>query len=542
MDVAHAVARYLKRAGVERVHGVPGEDHMRLLDAVEAEGLRYVAAREESAACIMATAEGQARGTPGVALVTLAPGLANAINGIANAWLDKLPLVVVCGQHAPERYPVIVRQGLDNHRLVQGITKWTVTASRRIHQVLAKALDTAMSAPRGPVFLELREDVAALSPKDNAADWPLLAGAEQCGDAGPRAASAAVEELRRALAAAKRPAIVVGGGRCSAADREAIQRLSEAIRCPVFTTPSAKGLIDPGHEWMAGAFLNGNLEGQVLGRSDLLVAVSLDARDVFNRAWPYRMPITAIEEQHNTQRFFPITREVVGSLAAVVEDVLGGPTRFSGRSAWTAGDVADYRASVLCPFFQDTSNRLTVPSALAEARDAVPDDALVAVDAGFGKPLASYLWSTGEPNSYFSSHGLSTMGYAIPAANALKLVHPQRTVVAFMGDGSLLMRASEIGVAADLGIAPIYVVWVDTSLTQIEIKQRRLDLRTVGVSFSVPSCAKLAEAFGGQGFDVESRQEFRRVLDEALKSRLPTLIGARVDQSDRERWFDLMRG
>src|SRR6476469_600800 len=99
----------------------------------------------EATAAIMAAAEAQATGLPGVVLVTIAPGLTNAINGIAHAWLDGIPLLVVCGQHHPERVPLIVRQGMDNHQLVSGVTKWSVTASARIHQVLARALDCALA-------------------------------------------------------------------------------------------------------------------------------------------------------------------------------------------------------------------------------------------------------------------------------------------------------------------------------------------------------------------------------------------------------------
>src|SRR5262249_42154880 len=154
--VAAAFASALRAAGVQRVYGLPGEDHLHLLDALGAAELTYVAAREETAALLMAATEAQATGLPGIALVTLAPGITNAMNGLAHAWLALVPLLVVSGQHGPERAPLIVRQGLDTHRLVASITKWTTTASPRIHQVLARALDTALAPPAGPVLLELR--------------------------------------------------------------------------------------------------------------------------------------------------------------------------------------------------------------------------------------------------------------------------------------------------------------------------------------------------------------------------------------------------
>jgi acetolactate synthase-1/2/3 large subunit len=143
---------------------------------------------------------------------------------------------------------------------------------------------------------------------------------------------------------------------------------------------------------------------------------------------------------------------------------------------------------------------------------------------------------------YFTAHGLSTMGFALPAANALQLAHPKRRVVGFMGDGSLLMRASEIGVAAQHGIAPIYVAWMDESLSQIEVKQVRQHLQPVGARLPRTSCAKVADAFGGVGVDVETLDEFRQALGEAQHAQLPTLIGARVDQTWRPEWYELLRG
>ena len=217
-----------------------------------------------------------------------------------------------------------------------------------------------------------------------------------------------------------------------------------------------------------------------------------------------------------------------------------------------------YREAVERPFHLE-SDAFTIASALRAARAMLPAETLVAVDAGFGKPLASYLWSTAEPNTYFTAHGLSTMGYALPATNALQLAYPNRQAVAFMGDGSLLMRASELSVAAELGIAPIYVVWLDGALAQIETKQLRQRLRPVGARLPQVSCAKLADAFGVHGVDVDSLADFRAALGSALRranrdgsapkqarvaaaAGRATLIGARVDQACRQEWYELLRG
>ncbi|MBO0705384.1 MAG: hypothetical protein J2P39_08695, partial [Candidatus Dormibacteraeota bacterium] len=170
-SIAAAAAAHLRALGVERLYGVPGEDHMRLLDAAQHAGLRYVLAREETSACLMATVEAQATGRVGAAAVTLAPGITNAMNGIADAWLDRTPLLLFAGQHPADRFPLVVRQGLDSKALVREITKWQVTLTPAVHQVLARAAELAGSDPAGPVFVELPDDVAQREALDDLGRW-----------------------------------------------------------------------------------------------------------------------------------------------------------------------------------------------------------------------------------------------------------------------------------------------------------------------------------------------------------------------------------
>jgi acetolactate synthase I/II/III large subunit len=269
-----------------------------------------------------------------------------------------------------------------------------------------------------------------------------------------------------------------------------------------------------------------------------MLTVGLDAKDFFNAAWRYAAPIVALNECPDTQRFAPVRHQLLGFTCSM----LSALAQVEATSEWTPDDVAAYRQSFSNPFHLETK-AFTIPAALRLARSLLPPETLVAVDAGFGKPLTSYLWSAPEPDQYFTAHGLSTMGYALPAANALSVAQPGQPVLAFMGDGSLLMRASEISVAAEQGTAPIYVAWMDGALAQIETKQLRQSLRPVGARLPAVSCEKIADAFGGRGLDVDSLEDFGRALTGALHaSNRPTLIGARVDQSCRAEWYELLRG
>jgi acetolactate synthase-1/2/3 large subunit len=433
-----------------------------------------------------------------------------------------------------------VRQGLDTHRLVDSVTKWTTTASPRIHQVLARALDTAMAPPGGPVHLELREDVAGTPAIDDLEDWPPLQVGERTHalTGGARECPAIPAEVSRLLARAHRPVVIIGGECPSTpATRAALEQLSQDVGAPVFSSPAAMGTLAPGAEWFAGTFMNGNLEAEILSRCDLIVTLGLDAKDFFNAAWRYTAPVVAANERPDTQRFAPTTCQLLGETALTLDAL----RRVGSASKWSVSDVSAYRASHVRVFHLD-ENDFTIPTALRLARGMLPPETRVAVDAGFGKPLASYLWSAAEPARYFTAHGLSTMGYALPAANALSLAYPGAPAIGFMGDGSLLMRASEISVAAEQGVAPIYVAWMDGALAQIETKQVRQKLRPVGARLPDVSCARVAEAFGGIGVDVDCLDDFGTALRDALRSTRPTLIGARVDQSRRAEWYELLRG
>jgi acetolactate synthase-1/2/3 large subunit len=512
---------------------------MELLDEMERQGIRYVPAREEGAACFMAAADARLSGAPGVVVVTTAPGLTAAVNGVANAFLDRLPLLIISGQHDAEKYPVTIRQALDGHTLLSPITKWTARVSTRVNQVMARAIDTAVASPPGPVFLEIRSEVARASATDNSDTWPSVL--TDATDVKPTYTPAAVAGLTEQLAHSSRPVLVVGSRVNDAAVGLAVAHTAESLNIPAFTTPSAKGLLPFDGAWNAGTFLNGNPESGLVDKADLIVVAGFDANDIFNAGWRYEAPVVALEnDRSNTQHYAPTTTQFVGDIEALLHAAVDSGK--ASKSRWEKSDVSDYRAGLLS-LLRAESDGLTISGAIRQVRAGTPPDTLVAVDAGFGKPLMSYLWESQLPNSYFSSHGLSTMGYAIPAGVALKLGRPASTVVGFMGDGSFHMRASEIGVAADEGAGVIFVVWVDGALAQIQIKQRRKHLKEVGVLLPMRSTERIASAFGAAGYDVETRAELAEALAIGVsRTDAPTVIGVRADNTDRDLIFDALRG
>ena len=240
-SVAEAVARGLAARGVERVYGLPGEDHMLILSALASEGIAYVGARCENAACIMACAESQASGRTGVALVTMAPGITNAINGIANAFLDQVPLIVLCGQHPAERQSTAIRQYLDNAKVTAGVTKATFAATSSINHDLARAFAIAESVAPGPVLLEVRDEIARSDASDDLERW-LGATTEAMGE------PSVPVDLAVRLGAAERPVLIIGSHGRYPDIAASVSTLATRLRAPVFVTQSAIGRVrtDPG--------------------------------------------------------------------------------------------------------------------------------------------------------------------------------------------------------------------------------------------------------------------------------------------------------
>src|ERR1700744_1100560 len=160
--IAAHVAETLYDLGIRRVYGLPGEDHMALLDAFDSAGLRYCTAFNESSAVIMAATDAQLTGLPGVVVLSLAPGVSNGVNGLLNTYLEQVPLILISGQHPAAQLPFVVRQGFNIERLVSPITKWQAqgTADMNVSSVIGKAVDEAMSGRPGPVYLEIPDAVA----------------------------------------------------------------------------------------------------------------------------------------------------------------------------------------------------------------------------------------------------------------------------------------------------------------------------------------------------------------------------------------------
>jgi acetolactate synthase-1/2/3 large subunit len=532
---AEVIAATLKSNGVRRLFGLPGGEIAEVMGACRHAGLPFLLTRHENTACLMAGVTGELSRRPGVALATVGPGATNLVNGVANAFLERAPLLVISAQLPTDLSPILPHQRVDLEELFRPITKWshTLTGADTAASV-QRALDLAVEGRPGPVYLSLPSDVArredrpARSPRDERpgqATLPLEGG-EVTGRDLARAA--------RMIAGARRPLAMAGISLDPAKARPALLRWIEATGIPVAVTPKAKGLVPEDHPLFVatGTGMAGDtLLVELLQETDLLIGIGFDPVEAI-RTFYVNRPFLSIARYSLADRQFAPDLELVGDVGATLEALQAEATV---RHAWTPEELAAFRrqlVSFLTPSTDQSALGFSPARLIGRLRTLTPRDAILAVDTGAHKLLIGQVWPSYEPLTYLVSHGLSTMGFALPAAMAAKLEHPERPVVAVTGDGGLAMVLAELETAARLRLPIVIVVLCDRSLYLIRMHQERKGFEAGSVDFGPIDFAGIAPGFGARGFRATTWTEFDDAVTAGLRGDRPTVIEAPVDPAD----------
>lgn len=527
MNVSEVIVQYLKAAGVGHLFGYPGDPNVELMEAARRAGMQFVLGRREGTAGLMAEAYGFLTGRPGVCMSTLGPGSSNMVNAVANAWLDRVPMIAISGQIETKREQTFTHQVLDHNRLFSPVSKWTThVAPDTVGLVMRKALRTAMAERPGPVHITTHADVVGAQAKDDAILLPPLKvapGKFQIHANSPERAN--VQEL---LKKSRRPAVLAGIAAQRANAHAALAKLADTIGMPVVVSPMAKGVLAEDHACYAGtldmacnAFLWDFLKG-----CDLLLAVGFDAVELI-KPWQLAVPTVHIDATPNTDQIYPAEVEMVGDIGAILEELAAG---WSGGAKWQAADVRRHREALRTAYYAGrVDGRLNPTDVVDAVREALPRSAIATSDVGSHKLLVGQGWTAYEPRSVLMTNGLSSMGYSLPAAIVAKLLHPDRPVVCFVGDGGLAMVQGELRLAASLGLGILVVVFCDGSLNRIEIKQSNRSYPSWGTLIDPTDLARLAPAMGCEGIMVENAVSLQKVLAGPPPADRPLVVGARID-------------
>lgn len=553
--VADLIVGALRDAGVGFIFGMPGGgSNLDLIAAAGRAGIPFVLTATETGAALAAVAQAEVSGRPGVCLTTLGPGVASVVNGVACAWLDRAPLVVVTDSQPAASGGRYAHQRLDHAALLGPITKWSVAiCADSVVDALHRAIDCATTEPRGPVQIECPGEVAGLeyhASRRNDDELEVSTAAAH----GPAAHLFDTAPLRDPdavipiLEGARKPLLLVGLGARRPLDAEAIAALCASHGLPAMVTYKAKGVVADTDPHFAGVFTNGVIERSIVAEADLLIGVGLDPVELLPRPWTCGQPIVNVGPWAVDDRHVPFAAQLVTDVPTGMEFI----GRVLPASDWDLAAV--HRTYVaerqkLCPA---AGSRLRAHRVVQVAADAAASRARVAVDAGAHMFAATTLWPVFEPNGMLISNGLSTMGFALPAAIGAALlgregapgaIHDHdRPVVALTGDGGLLICAGELLTAVRERLRVITIVFSDGRLSLIDIKQRQRQLPTCGVELGAVDWCRMAESLGAAAERATDESELERALAKALEHRGPTLIEARVDPRTYAETLRAVRG
>jgi acetolactate synthase I/II/III large subunit len=518
----------LEAEGVRYVFGIPGEETLDLNESLADSSIQFVPVRHEQGGAYMADAYGRLTGRAGVCLGTLGPGATNLVTAVADAFLDRAPLVALTGQSDIERMHKESHQYIDLIGIMRPIVKWNarVSSPEIIPEVVRKAFALAESEKPGPTHLELPEDVMA-RPLDTS---PLRRHAPVQPEPGSR-------ELQRAadlIDAAENPLVLAGNGAIRGHASRALRSFVHNSGIPVAESFMAKGLIDYEDPKALGTVGLQARDYEMAGfdDADLVIAVGYDLVEHSPKNWNPRRDkqIVVIDSvAAEIDEYFTPNVELIGDIAHVLARLAAACT----RSQTTAGSsrLHEVVMGALNDARDDDHFPIRPPRALWDLRQALDRHDILVSDVGLHKLWIGRMFPAHEPGTVLIANGLAGMGFALPTAIGAKLVHPDRKVVSVSGDGGFLMNAQELETAARLGTAVVNIIWENAQFGSIVWKQDKKFGRHFGVDFGNPDFVKLAESFGIPAWRCSSADDFPRLLAGALAKDVPSVIVVPIDYS-----------
>jgi acetolactate synthase-1/2/3 large subunit len=561
--VADLLVSCLAAERCEFVFSVPGEETMDVLDALArqadaaaaggADGssvVRHVTTRHEQGAAFMADVYGRLTGRSAVAMATLGPGATNLVTGVADAFLDRAPMVAITGQAASDKLHKEAHQVVDIVEMLAPVTKWNAQVERpgSVPEIVRKAFRVAALEKPGPTHIELPEDIAALPLPDGPdAPRPLPPTRTYL----PEPTDEAIAHAAALIKASERPIVLAGNGVLRLRASEALRAFARGLHVPVAMTFMGKGAVDDrSHLSLMAVGLQARdhvLTG--FDRADLVISVGYDPVEYAPARWnpdPDRpivhIDTTPAEVDAAYRPSVELVGDIDGSLRRLLDAVLphgvGGrdaATRHAAREILVNADLRQALLEDLGAYAADDGWPIKPGRAIADLRVALGPSDIVVSDVGAHKVWVARLYQAYEPNTVIISNGFAAMGIALPGAIAASLVHADRKVVALCGDGGFLMNSQELETAVRLGVDVTVVVWRDDGYGLIDWKQRNEFGRPFAVEFGNPDFVAFAGSFGVPGFRPASADDLLPTLRRAVDHPGVALVEVPVDYAENLR-------
>jgi len=520
----------LEAEGVRYVFGIPGEETLDLNESLEDSSIAFIPVRHEQGGAYMADMYGRLTRRAGVCLGTLGPGATNLVTGVADAFLDRSPLVALTGQADLERMHKESHQHIDVVSMFRPVTKWNVrlNSSRVIPEVVHKAFKVAQAQKPGPTHIELPEDVMGAAV--DAGPLPVRLRVRR-----PEPSAHELLEAALLIRSADKPIVLAGNGVARVGASGALREFARASGIGVAETFMGKGLLDYEDPRALGTVGLQSRDYALAGfeDADVVITVSYDLVEHAPKNWNPAgdKRIVCIDTvSPEVDEHFMTEVDLVGDIDQILTR-LAGDLRDGG---WRSANGSRLNEIVLGRFEAgraDDGFPMRPPRALWEIRQALgPRDMLVS-DVGLHKLWIARMFPAHEPDTVFIANGLAGMGIALPTAIAAKLVHPERNVITVNGDGGFLMNVQELETAVRLRTPIVNVIWENGQYGSIVWKQDKKFGRHFGTDFTNPDFVGLAGAFGMPAWRIEAVDEFGPTLRRALDLDVPSLIVLPIDYS-----------
>jgi len=533
-NTAELMIRCLENEQVEYVFGLPGEENLHVLEALKGSSIQFVTTRHEQGAAFMADVYGRLTGKAGVCLSTLGPGATNLMTGVADANLDRAPLVAITGQVGTDRMHIESHQYLDLVSMFAPVTKWNAQIVRPTNtpEIVRKAFKISQSEKPGAVHIDLPENIAAMAASGN----PLRK--EEIEKV--YASFKSIERAAHAISHAQNPLILVGNGAIRGHASEALTTFATQLNIPVANTFMGKGVIPYTHAlalWTVGLqqrdFINCGFD-----HTDLVICVGYDLIEYSPKRWNPNgdIPIVHINmcPAEIDSSYIPVA-EVIGDVTDSLNEIL----KRSDRAGHANPYALSLRPEILADYEEhahDDGFPIKPQKLIYDLRQVMGPEDIVISDVGAHKMWMARHYHCDRPNTCIISNGFAAMGIAIPGAIAAKLVAPNRKVVAVTGDGGFMMNCQELETALRVGTSFVTIIFNDGGYGLIEWKQQNHFGTSSFIKFGNPDFVKFAESMGLVGYRVESATDFVPVLKQALLSDRPAVIDCPVDYSENLRF------
>jgi len=526
----HAVAQCLRNEGVKHVFSVPGESYIAVVDGlVDFPEIKLITNRQEGCAAFMAEGYAKATRKPGVCIVTRGPGATNASIAVHSAKYDSAPMVLLVGQVSRAARGREAGQELDYGQFFGSIAKWVIEINdpKQIPRIVSRAFHIARTGRPGPVVVSLPRDVIEQNAEISMIDpYPEVK---------PNPDPAAMEALIGRINAARKPVLLIGSGTQYTRAWQEVIDFAEKFQVPVLTSYKRQDAFPNNHPNYAGNLLTSNKEAQRLAyeESDLLIVLGCRLNQQTTGAFTFpRSGRSFVQIDADEENIGQNARPEVGIIADAKQTLLAGlkhsgPRPNENRAAWIAEQHAKQKD--FCTPQDRPTPKVSMERIMKDIKSAMPADAITTTDAGsFGQWPQRYI-EFDHPDSYISPT-LGCMGPGVPSAVAAKLAHPNRTVIAHVGDGGFLMTGQEMATAKQYGANIITIVYNNEGYNSIRMHQEaQYPGRQYGVGLQNPDFAVMGESYGALGLKVTRDEEFLPAFKKALAADRSALIEVQTD-------------